>query len=150
MIESNLVSEMAIRVYLVEDHPIMRESLVDFLGLNDDLDLVGSSGTAEQAATELEDANPAIVLLDLSLPGRSGLDLLRQIKESWDYPCVVLSGHGERSYLGKALAAGARGYILKGNPAELPGAIRRVLEGEIYLSEGLRHEIEREAGGAGA
>lgn len=108
------------------------------------------AATAEDASVDLEAAAPTLVLLDLSLPGRSGLDLLAEIQERWALPCIVLSGHGEKGYVGRALSAGARGYVLKGRPHEVIHAIRRVMKGEVYLSELLRLAIEREEGEIGA
>lgn len=143
-------SGMGIRVYIVEDHPVIRETLVEFLDLTADMAVCGMAATAEDAATELEAAAPTVVLVDLSLPGRSGLDLLAEIKARWQLPTIVLSGHGERSYVGKALSAGARGYVLKGRPAEVPLAIRRVLGGELYLSEVLWRMLERDGVDSGA
>ncbi len=128
---------MTIRVYLVEDHPVMRESMIDFLALEGDMEICGVAATAAQALEDLADANPSILLLDLSLPDRSGLDLLEEMRESWRFPCVVLSGHGEGAHVKRALAAGADGYILKGRPDEVPGAIRDVVSGRRYFSDGL-------------
>ncbi|MFP4623952.1 MAG: response regulator transcription factor [Gemmatimonadota bacterium] len=137
---------MPTRVYIVEDHPVMRETLRDYLALSPDLELCGEAGDAETASEELEPAGPDVVVVDLSLPGRSGLELVEEIQARWGTPCVILSGHGERTYVGKALAAGARGYVLKGNPADLPVAIRQVLSGEIYLSDGLRRKLDYDSG----
>ena len=131
---------MAIRVYIVEDHPLMRETLVAYLRLNSDIELCGVVESAEQATAGIEAADPSVVLVDLSLPGRSGLDLLKDIGDRWAYPCIVLSGHGEASYVVRALELGARGYILKGHPEELPAAIRRVASGDVYVSPSLRGE----------
>ena len=133
---------MPIRVYIVEDHPIMRETLIDYLSLHDDLEYCGSACCAEEALEGMEAANPSVVLLDLSLPGRSGLDVLAAIQSAWRFPCIILSGHRENSYVGKAIAGGARGYILKGQPAEIPIAIRKVMSGEIYLSDSLRSALD--------
>jgi DNA-binding NarL/FixJ family response regulator len=96
------------------------------------------------------EADPAVVLVDLSLPGRSGLDLLAEIRDRWRLPCVVVSGHGERGHVGRAFAAGARGYVLKGRPHEVPAAIHQVLAGDIYLSELLRRGLDREEAETGA
>jgi len=89
-------------------------------------------------------------VVDLSLPGRSGLDLVEEIQKRWGTPCVILSGHGERTYVGRALACGARGYVLKGNPQDLPVAIREVLDGEIHLSPTLRRNLDYEPEARGA
>lgn len=131
---------MTIRVYVVEDHAVMRETLIAFLGLDGSIEVCGAAASAERAVEELEAAQPALVVLDLSLPGRSGLELLEEIRARWGYPCLVLSGHGERGYVTRALAAGAGGYVLKGRPEELSTAIHQVLAGTIYRSAALRRD----------
>lgn len=141
---------MAVRVYIVEDHPIMRETLQDYLGLDPDLEICGMAGSAEAASEALDAAAPDVVVVDVSLPGRSGLELVEEVQERWGTPCVILSGHGERTYVARAFACGARGYVLKGNPLELPVAIARVLEGEVHLSSGLREKLGYELGARGA
>jgi DNA-binding NarL/FixJ family response regulator len=128
----------SIRVYLVEDHAIMRESLVNYLTLFPDIELCGSAGSAEQAVSEIEDTHPSLVLLDLSLPGRSGFDLLKDVTDRFAIPCLVLSGHREKGHVERAMAGGARGYVLKGQPQELPIAIRKVMRGDRYLSAPIR------------
>ena len=133
---------MPVRVYIVEDHPIMREIIQDYLALESELEICGIAGSAEDASVTLGDAAPDVVLVDLSLPGRSGLELVREIRERWGTPCVILSGHGERTYVGRAFACGARGYVLKGNPRDIPAAIQRVLAGEIHLSDALRQNLD--------
>lgn len=128
---------MGIRVYIVEDHPVMRETLRDYLALTPDVELCGMAADAKTAAGELERANPSVVLLDLALPGRHGLDLLREIQRRWATPCIILSGHRERTYVAEALAAGASGYVLKGKPDEVVTALRCVRDGGMYLSAAL-------------
>ena len=123
------------RLFIVEDHPVMRQSLRAFLRRQADIDFCGEAATAEAALGQLEEARPDLVLIDVSLPGMSGLDLLELIRQRHpDLLCVMLSGHGERSHVDHALMAGARGYILKGDTDELAGALRKVIQGETYLS----------------
>lgn len=133
---------MPVRIYIVEDHPIMRETLQDYLVLDAELEICGMAGSAEAASEALEAAEPDVVLVDLSLPGRSGLELVGEIVERWGTPCVILSGHGERTYVGRALDSGAKGYVLKGNPREIAPAIRQILDGDIYVSPALRHDLD--------
>jgi DNA-binding NarL/FixJ family response regulator len=119
----------------------MREALADFLAATPDITLCGSAETAEQAALELEAARPSVVLLDLSLPGRSGLDFLAEIQRRWQLPCVILSGHRERSHVERAFDSGARAYVLKGSPGDVPVAIREVMTGGRFISESLRNAL---------
>lgn len=126
---------MMTRLFIVEDHPIMRQSLRAFVKRQADFDVCGEAASAETALGQIAQAKPDLVLIDVSLPGMSGLDLLDMLREQ--YPqlmCVMLSGHGERSHVDHALTAGARGYILKGDTDELAGALRKVIQGERYLS----------------
>lgn len=125
---------MVIRVYVVEDHPLMRASLLEYLGLHPDIEVCGVAASTEEALDDLVECDPTVVLVDLALPGRSGLDLLAEVHDRWALPCVVLSGHGEGNHVRKALAAGAVGYVLKGRPGEVPTAIRRAAAGQGYLS----------------
>jgi len=136
-----------IRIYIVEDHPVMRDTLVEYLGMDDDLEICGTAADAEKALAGLEEADPSVILLDLSLPGTSGLDLLAEIRERWEVPCVILSGHKEQNHLRRAFQRGARGYLLKGHPDEIRVAIHRVLEGRVYLAEVLREQMKAEESG---
>lgn len=133
---------MPVRIYIVEDHPIMRETLQDFLALEAGLEICGMAESAEAASEALEAAAPDVVLVDLSLPRRNGLELVGEIGERWGTPCVILSGHGERTYVERALSCGAQGYVLKGCPRELAPAIRQVLGGDIYVSPALRQNLD--------
>jgi DNA-binding NarL/FixJ family response regulator len=131
-----------VRVYIVEDHPVMREIIQDYLALNSELEICGMAGSAEEASMALGATAPDVVMVDLSLPGRSGLELVEEIRERWGTPCLILSGHGERTYVARAFACGARGYVLKGNPRDIPAAIQRVLAGEIHLSAELCQNLD--------
>lgn len=141
---------MTIRIYIVEDHPVMRETLQEYLVLDPEFEICGTAGSAEAACEALEAAAPDVVIVDLSLPGRSGLQLVEEIRDRWQIPCVILSGHGERSYVSRALACGARGYVLKGTPQDLAPAIRKAIEGEIHLSPSLRQNVAYEIDVPGA
>lgn len=134
---------MSVSIYIVEDHDIMQQVLAEFIATLDDMEVSGVAETAEQALEELGQAGADLALVDLSLPKMSGAELVHEVQERWpEISCLVLSGHGERVYVERALEAGARGYILKGDPYEIEGAIRQVLRGEIYLSEGLQKKID--------
>lgn len=141
---------MPIRVYIVEDHPLMRETLVEYFEVVPDIEVCGVAESAEEAIDSLARAEPSLVLLDLSLPGRSGVELIHDIRERLALPCVVLSGHREPSYVGKAFAAGAQGYVLKGRPSEISAAIRNVMEGKVYLSNCLRSALDGMVADVGA
>ncbi|MEC9482025.1 MAG: response regulator transcription factor [Halomonas sp.] len=124
-----------VRVFIVEDHPLMRDMLLEFLALEEGIDVIGTAESAESALEHLDGASTDLVLIDMSLPGMSGIELLGQLRQRYpDMRFAMLSGHGERHYVEQAFAAGASGYILKGEPDDVPRAIYRVLEGGRYMS----------------
>ena len=124
---------MAIRVYIVEDHEVMRDALVEFIDASDGLEVCGFAGSAEDALPDLFEKGAGVAILDLSLPGRSGLELLEDIRAESAIPCLILSGHAERGHIERALAAGANGYLRKGLPEELTEAIAIVARGGSYV-----------------
>ena len=132
--------ENAARIFIVEDHAIMQEMLNEFISQEADLEVCATASSGEAALENLAQASPDLVLIDLSLPGVSGLDLITSVKALYpQLPCAILSGHGERHYAEQAMAAGAQGYVLKGDPDELPGAIRQMMQGEHYISKALQY-----------
>ncbi len=130
---------MSSRIFIIEDNDIVREMLSVFVSDMAGMQVCGAATTAEEALLDIPAAKPDLLLVDLSLPRMNGADLIQLAQERWpDLPSLVLSGHGEAAYVTRARAAGARGYVLKGNPYELPDAIHSVLRGEEYLSVVLR------------
>jgi DNA-binding NarL/FixJ family response regulator len=125
------------KVYIVEDHPVFREGLVQVLSHEKDLAVCGEAGSAEVAAREIGRSRPDLVLIDISLPGKSGLDLIRQIRaQNREVKMLVVSMHDEALYADRALRAGADGYIMKDEDfQEILRAVRDVLSGMIYVSE---------------
>ncbi|MGI9258924.1 MAG: response regulator transcription factor [Gammaproteobacteria bacterium] len=126
-------------VLIVDDHPIVRQGLTQLIGAESDLDVCGDAASVDEALDLLESAEPDVVILDLSLPDSDGLELLKQIrKETRHLPVLVLSMHDESMYAERLLSAGANGYIMKQAAADqLLIALRRVLAGGVYVSEGL-------------
>ncbi|MEX2465699.1 MAG: response regulator transcription factor [Gemmatimonadota bacterium] len=133
---------MTHRVFLVEDHELMRTVMQEFVDDLPETEVVGTADSGEQALKVLASmtANrPHVLLVDVSLPGMSGIDLVRDVSHRWpDISCVMLSGHLRPSYVERAFAAGARGYVRKGKPTEVDAAIRHVLAGGRYTSESLK------------
>lgn len=127
-----------LRVVIVDDHALMRGGYVRLLALEDDLQVVGQAGDANEVLATVQRLWPAVdlVLLDLSLPGRSGFDLLARWTARWpELPVLVCSMHDSAQWVAKALDAGARGFVTKSSdPAWLPQAIRRAAAGETVLS----------------
>lgn len=125
------------QLLIVDDHPIVRQGLVQLIDRQDDLQVCGEAESTEEAMELIRNQSFDIAIVDLSLPGISGVELIKQIKaEQPDLPVLVLSMHDEQFYAERALRAGAMGYIMKQEAIEqVIEAIRRVLQGELYLSK---------------
>lgn len=126
-------------ILLVEDHLIFAEALQRLLRERGHLDVKAVVSSAEEALEELSRLEVDLVLVDVSLPHRSGISLVVALREKYpQLPCVMLSGHLSPHYARRSLAAGARGYLVKDHTHEILEGIRRVLQGEIYVSQELR------------
>jgi DNA-binding NarL/FixJ family response regulator len=125
------------RVLIVDDHAVLREGLATQIDREPDLEVCGEAVNASEAVAAVESLAPDLVLADINLPGRNGLELIRDIHTLRPgLPVLVLSMHDETLFAELALRAGGRGYISKQRDGrELIGAIRRVLGGQIYLSD---------------
>jgi DNA-binding NarL/FixJ family response regulator len=125
------------RVFLVDDHPIVRQGLAQLLNSEADLTVCGQGEDAYGSLRAIKTASPDLILLDVSLKDSDGLELLKELKvQHPGLPVLILSMHDESLYTERALRAGARGYIMKHEaPATLLSAIRKVLAGEVYVSE---------------
>jgi DNA-binding NarL/FixJ family response regulator len=126
---------MAIRVVLVDDHHLVRQGLRALLAKDEDLDVVGETGDGLEVAGLVEALRPDVLLLDLMLPGLSGLDVIEQvIRRSPGTRVLVVSMHANEGYVLKALRNGASGYMLKDADAgELGRGIRAVAAGRQFL-----------------
>lgn len=121
----------------------MREGYASLIAHEHDLEICGASSTAEEAFSRIPDLHPDIVVADLSLPGVNGIELIKRLV-AFDAcgAVLVVSAHDESLYAERALAAGARGYLMKNESAgNVVDAIRRVLAGHLYLSERLRERL---------
>lgn len=125
------------RILVVDDHAVLREGLVAQINREPDLVVCGQAGTARAAITAVEKLKPDLVLADLNLPGRQGLELTRDLRTLRpSLPVLVLSMHDPSLYAERVLRAGGRGYVSKQQSGgQLINAIRQVLSGQIYLSE---------------
>jgi DNA-binding NarL/FixJ family response regulator len=124
-------------VFLVDDHPIVRQGLVQLIEQEPDLRVCGEAADVKEARITLSKLTPDIVILDLSLRDSDGLELVKDIRNKYQQlPVLILSMHDENIYAERLLSAGANGYIMKQAAAEqLLVAVRRVLAGGIYVSE---------------
>ena len=131
------------RVLIVDDHPIFRAGLTGLVNLEADLVVCGEAHDAVQALDALEKLKPDLVLLDMSLPGKSGLELLKDVRAlSPRTPVLIISMHDETLYAERVIRAGGRGYIMKQEgPGKIIHAIRRVLAGGISVSESISSQI---------
>ena len=128
-----------VSILLVEDHSTFAGVLVRLLMTTTDLVITRVAQTAESALQELPMKKFDLVLVDVSLPQMNGISLVGMIRDQYPgLPCLMLSGHALAHYKNSALDAGARGYILKDNAKGIIEGIRRVLNGEIYVSKELR------------
>jgi DNA-binding NarL/FixJ family response regulator len=137
-----------IRVFVVDDHAIVRRGLKQILDEASDCTLIGEASTATDALIGLRKTPCDVVVLDISLPDRSGLDLLPQIRQEFPRVRVVmLTMHREEQYAIRLLKAGASGYLTKdGVPEELLAAIRRVAAGGRYLTASLAERVAEHLG----
>ena len=126
-------------ILLVEDHAIFAQVLLRMLRERGRLEITAVAKSAEEALEKITDLEVDLVLVDVSLPQRSGISLVIALHAKYpDLPCVMLSGHASQHYARSSLAAGARGYLVKDHANEILKGIERVLQGEIYVSEEVR------------
>jgi DNA-binding NarL/FixJ family response regulator len=131
------------RVLLVDDHPIVRQGLALLIEREADLSVCGEADGAHAAFQAIGALQPDIVVLDISLSGPDGLDVLKEIRmKSGSLPVLILSMHDETIYAERAMRAGANGYIMKQEATEkVLVAIRRILQGDVYLSDRLTNTM---------
>ena len=130
---------MAIRILITDDHPIVREGLSIILGTYQDMTVVGEAANGIEALHMIPLCNPDVALVDISMPGMSGIELIGRIRaEHPQLPVLVLSMHQEEQFAVRALKLGASGYLTKDcAPEQLAEAIRKVVEGGRYITPGV-------------
>ena len=124
------------KILIVDDHPMMRQGLVQLINHEPDLAVNAEAETAEQAVSMIGESTPDLVLADISLGGKGGLELIKDIQSLRPgLPVLVISMHDESLYVERVLRAGGRGYIMKQEGGkQIMQAIRHVLSGQIYVS----------------
>ncbi len=147
-------SEPDVRVLIADDHTVVRQGIRIVLEEVDGIEVVGEAGDGDEALELTRTLGPDVVLLDVTMPGRTGLEVTRVLREEgFDTAILILSMHDDPEYVLQAVRAGADGYVLKDvAPTELRRAIQTVREGREYFAErvthqlsvGLRAELERE------
>ena len=131
------------KVLLVDDHPIVRQGLALLIDRETDLAVCGEADCAHSAFQAISTRAPDLVVLDISLTGPDGLDVLKEIRmKTANLPVLILSMHDESVYAERAMRAGANGYIMKQEATEkVLVAIRRILQGDVYLSDRLTNTM---------
>jgi DNA-binding NarL/FixJ family response regulator len=140
---------MATRILVAEDHQLVADGYRALLATHEDLQVVGAVTDGNAVVAAAAELSPQVLLLDLSLPGRSGLDLLSSLRARGPR-VVVVTGHSDESYVARALDQGALGYVLKRDPADdLIAAVRAAAAGAQFLSRSISRErlYARPAGG---
>ncbi len=128
-----------IRILIADDHPLLRNGLRQVISQEPDLEVAGEAEDSDQVLKQLNEQSYDVVILDLMMPGRGGLDVLREIRLNFpQLPILILSMHAEEQFAIRAIKAGASGYLSKGNSGvEVVKAIRRVVTGKKYVSPSL-------------
>jgi two-component system invasion response regulator UvrY len=131
------------RVFVADDHALFREGVKSLLAEEPDLVVAGEAGSARETLQRIRNESYDVLLLDLSLPDGSGIDLLHQIRPHLpDLPILILSMHSEEQYAVSLLRAGANGYITKDAvPQQVVQAIRTLLQGRKYISPAVAHML---------
>lgn len=130
-------------IVLVDDHPLLRKGLVRTIDSEVDLNVVGQMDSAEEALDEMEELEPDLAVVDISLPGMSGLELIKHLQSrAPDVETLVVSRHDESLYAERCIRAGARGYVMKQEAGDIiVDAIRKVLNGRIFVSEEINERL---------
>ena len=130
---------MTIRIMIAEDQAMVRQALVALLGLEPDIEVVAQAATGDEAVAMIRKHRPDVAVLDIEMPGGTGIEVARQLHEDgFAGQVVIVTTFGRPGYLRAAMAAGASGFLLKDSPAaELAAAIRRVAKGERVVDPAL-------------
>jgi DNA-binding NarL/FixJ family response regulator len=131
------------QIFVVDDHPAIREALTSAINSKIDMRVVGESGTAKKALRQMDRHEPDVVVVDISLEDAHGLDLVEEIRSRFsEVRIVVYSMYEESVYAERAIRAGASGYVMKSEPTErVVEAIQSVSEGDVYLSQRMSSRI---------
>ena len=126
---------MTIRVFLLDDHEVVRRGVADLLGMEDDIEVVGEAGTAEQAVSRILATAPDVAILDVQLPDGSGVEVCREVRSVRpELVCLMLTSFAEDEALFEAIMAGAAGFVLKQvKGSDLVDSVRKVAGGESLL-----------------
>jgi DNA-binding NarL/FixJ family response regulator len=137
------------RILLVDDHPVLRKGLVRLIDSKDEFVVCGEASTAVDAMALVRELEPHLVIVDIGLPGTSGIELTKTIRAEFpDLPVLILSMHEEALYATRALRAGAMGYIVKQDAIDnIANALREALNGRRYLSPVIAAQLQHNGPG---
>lgn len=140
-----------IRILIADDHPIFRRGLIDLLAREFEGVSCGEAGNGQEALAQAQSQDWDLAILDISMPGQSGIHVLRELKETCPkVPVLILSGHPEDQFGKRLIKLGASGYLNKqSSPEELVKAVRRVLAGGLYVSPALAEKLALDLGEKG-
>ena len=140
------------RILLVDDHPMLRHGLASYINQQEGLLVCGEAENLEQGLSRIESLDPGLVIVDITLRGSDGIELIRRIRADGNQvPILVLSMHDESLYAERVLRTGANGYIMKEEPPEkVLEAIRLVLAGDVYVSNSISNRLLHKAVHGGA
>lgn len=132
-----------IRVYMVDDHPAIREAIRDTIEGTIDMEICGESSTSDEAFRDIEEMEPDVAIVDISLNDAHGLDLVQNVRAQYpEVRIIVFSMYDENVYAERAIRAGAAGYLMKSEPTKnIVEAIRSANDGEVYLSQKMSSRI---------
>jgi len=130
---------VSVRIMIAEDQAMVRQALVALLGLEADIEVVAQAGSGDEAIAMVRKHQPDVAVLDIEMPGGTGIEVARQLREDgYEGQVVIVTTFGRPGYLRAAMTAGASGFLLKDAPAtELAQAIRRVAKGERVVDPAL-------------
>ena len=134
---------VSVRVFLLDDHEIVRRGVRELLDVEDDIEVVGEAGTAEEALVRIPAARPDVAIIDMRLPDGNGVEVCREVRSrNPEIQCVVLTSFADDEALFDSIMAGAAGYLLKQiNGSDLVDAIRRVAAGQSLLDPALTARV---------
>lgn len=134
---------MTTRIYIVDDHPLVRQGLSQIIASEADMEICGEAEDSPTAMKGVGEANPDAIIVDISLKGNNGLELIKNLKAIHEsIPILVFSMHDETIYAQRALRAGAKAYVMKKEaPSKVVDAIRKIIKGEIYVSPSVADQV---------
>lgn len=143
MSHNHIAGQGKSRILMVDDHPIVCEGMAQFLNLQENLLLCCQASNADEALAAMSACNHALAIVDISLDGDSGLDLIKTLRRRYpDLAILVMSMHDESLFAERALRSGANGYLMKQEGTRnILQAVQQVLEGRIYLSAALQSNL---------